>query len=104
MIYLANAFSLNMLVEFPANIRIEEVDLREAAIIAPEATNVIGHADTTRVVGNILGLDLEENRVTIKVQPMDMMIVAQYTGPRLQAGATELPPGASLKFLKVMVE
>lgn len=62
----------------------------------------IGHADTARVVGKALCFPtLEANRVTVSFKAGDTALIAQYRGPRLQEGATELPEGAEIKFYKV---
>lgn len=97
--YLGNAFSLNM-------VSVDTFTLFRAKKIAPErvptdAVSVIGHADTARVVGGILRREVPANRVTLHLQPGDELYVAQYTGPRLQEGATELPEGAKLEFFEI---
>lgn len=65
--------------------------------------SVIGHADTARIVSDILGVELPANRATVKLQPGEKMIVAQYSGPRLPEGATTLPEGAKIEFVLVEV-
>jgi len=62
-------------------------------------TSAIGHADTAAVVGNILDLPVQANRVSVKLEQGDNLIVAQYSGPRLPEGSTSLPEGASIKFV-----
>lgn len=93
---ICNAFSLQMLKHFNVNIMIDEIDedqfnrLRQYNI--PSA---IGHADTARV------LNLECNRVNVKLNDFDCIIVVQLMGGRLPEGATTLPEGFSFKYLIV---
>lgn len=65
--------------------------------------SVIGHADTARIVSDILGVELPANRATVKLEKGEKMIVAQYSGPRLPEGATSLPEGAKIEFVLVEV-
>lgn len=90
--FLCNAFSLQMLEEFPASVQIEEVDRLPEGL-----TSAIGHADTAAVLG------VPHNRVSVKLKPGDTCFVAQLVGGRLPEGATTLPEGVSFKFLKVTV-
>ncbi len=98
--YLGNAFSLNMLksINLMAIIRVIPVKPEEVPI---DAESVIGHADTARVVGNMLGREVPANRASVTLGENDVLYVAQYQGPRLQEGATQLPEGATLSFYKV---
>lgn len=107
MLYLCNAFSINMLPEHkPVNVHFIPLTLDEArrALEHGEFVNAIGHVDTAHVVGNMLGIPLEANRVSIAVHPGDRLIVAQYSGPRLPEGATELPEDAEIRFWLVYME
>lgn len=94
---ITNAFSINMLVE-SSNLAFQEVSVSEAKNLAAAGLeSAIGHADTANVVGSILGCELAANRVTIELGD-EPILVAQYTGPRLAEGATELPQGARIQF------
>ena len=99
--YLGNAFSLQMLTAFPADISVTEVAPTE---VPADAVSVIGHPDTAAVVADILGRDVPANRVSISLKAGDVLYVAQLMGGRLPEGATTLPEGFSLKFLKVVVK
>jgi len=99
-VYLGNAFSLQMLKAFPAQVSVEEVD---AAEVPAEAVSVIGHADTAAVVSDILGRDVQPNRVAISLERGDELYVFQLFGGRLPEGATSLPEGFSYKFLRVTI-
>ena len=66
-------------------------------------TSAIGHESTAKVLKNMLGVSVPVNRVTVKLKHYDDAIVAQYIGPRLPEGATELPEGAEIRFYLVRV-
>ena len=74
---------------------------KDADVVSLES--VIGHADTAKIVSNILGIDLPVNRTNVKLVRREKMIVAQYSGPRLPEGATVLPDGAKIEFILVEV-
>lgn len=90
--FLLNAFSLQM-VDFPANIKVIEVDSLPSGL-----TSAIGHADTAKVLG------VEMNRINVHLNKGDTAFVAQIVGGRLPEGSTTLPDGFSFKFLKVEVQ
>lgn len=109
---LTNAFSLNMFGGEITPPTIEEcsgswpglmISVKEInpQDVPADAVSIIGHPDTARIVGGILGREVPANRVTYSVEKGDVVYVAQYTGPRLVEGATELPEGAVLKFYRV---
>ena len=102
MTYISNAFSLNM-------IHVEKFSLIRARKVTPadvskSAISAIGHADTARVVSGILGFEVPENRMNVSLKEEDVLYVAQYKGPRLPEGATELPEGATLEFLEITLK
>ena len=92
--FLLNAFSLQMLDEFPAKVSSEEIP----SIDGMDLESAIGHADTAAVLGVPL------NRVNVKLHKGDTAVVAQLQGGRLPEGSTTLPEGFSFKFLKVCIE
>ena len=107
-VYVGNSFSLNMLEEFPrAKIRVRRMNIRQVqrfiGMHKDEVVSVIGHEDTARIVSKMLGYELKYNRQGIKLTDDDRLIVAQYIGPRLEEGATELPEGAEIRFFKVWI-
>lgn len=96
---LLNAFSLNMFnpsTSFPI---FREMQVDEVKKISLESA--IGHADTANVLSNILERNIPVNRSTVSLAEGDSAIVAQYIGPRLPEGATQLPEGAMIKFYLV---
>lgn len=91
--FLLNAFSLQMLAEFPASVKIAEVESLPSGL-----TSAIGHQDTA----NVLGVPM--NRVSVKLSKGDTAFVAQLVGGRLPEGSTTLPEGFKFKFLKIEVQ
>jgi len=94
---LLNAFSLNMFDPascFPVfrEMQVDEVKNTSSLVSA------IGHADTAQILSKMLERDIPVNRMSVFLNPGDVAIVAQYIGPRLPEGATQLPEGAMIKF------
>ena len=98
--YLTNAFSLQMLPDLDMIASIVQVNPSE---IPADVVSAIGHADTAAVVSAILGREIPMNRVSISLQTGDVLYVAQLMGGRLPEGATTLPEGFSIRFIKVKV-
>ena len=101
-IYLGNAFSLQMLDTSVSNI-VNIVPVTIDEIAGSDFVSVIGHADTANVVSSILNRDVPANRISVRLEKGDILYVAQVTGGRLPEGATTLPEGFSLAFLKVTI-
>lgn len=104
MIYISNAFSLQML---PDGLQIMVKTVPVEAVISKLTTNpwcsIIGHADTAAVVSNQLGLSIKHDRKSISLMDGDVLYVAQLTGGRLPEGASELPEGFRLEWREVTV-
>ena len=100
--FLLNAFSLNMLVG-NADITVREVSQKVAACLADACTSAVGHADTAAVFSSVLGVEIPCNRATVALKEGDVVLVGQYSGPRLPEGATSLPEGATIKWMVVGV-
>jgi len=67
-------------------------------------TSAIGHKDTAAVVSGLLGQEIKENRLNVKLSDSrDSLLVAQYNGPRLPEGSTTLPAGAEIQFYWIYV-
>jgi len=101
-----NAFSVSMLdVDYAVASfrRISAMDAQTWLFDSP-AESAIGHADTARIVGGLLRCDLPANRVSVKLACGERAIIAQYVGPRLPEGATELPAGAKIEFVIVEIQ
>jgi hypothetical protein len=115
MIYVTNAFSLSML---PAYRRPSARQSVETRLIITPVTNparflasllqvgeqyesAVGHADTAALFSRILGWPVEVRRQSIEIWEGDVVLVGQYSGPRLPEGATELPAGAVIEWYAV---
>ena len=105
MFYISNAFSLNM-IAMNCQVRIINLTLEQAVDYCHkhQPTSYAGHADTATVASGLLGYPIAENRGTLCLNFGDELIVTQYSGPRLPVGATELPEGASFRFIRCVVE
>ena len=102
MLYLGNAFSLQMLSSFPADVRVEELGLEEVVALLQEGfVSCVGHADTANVLTSVLGIEVPMNRMSVRLSLGDTLVVAQVMGGRLPEGATTLPEGVRFAFLKV---
>ena len=108
MLYISNSFSLSMLegkdVKEGVYLYFEEVDTEfvKTWLGKYDWSSCIGHSDTAVLLSEILGVEIPVNRVSIKLtHHSDFVFVAQYIGPRLPEGATTLPEGAQIKFVKV---
>jgi hypothetical protein len=104
MLYLANAFSLQML-SVASQIETFNLSHEVAAQLVKERKHhcVIGHSDTAMVVGIQLGVFVMPNRESIKLHPGDAVLVAQVVGGRLPEGATELPEGIRIEYILVKI-
>lgn len=107
MVYLGNAFSLQMLDinEFGTGVRINPIEEDTVSFIiqTTPCESCIGHADTARVVSNILGMEVPCHRKSIKLVQGDRLIVAQVVGGRLPEGTTVLPEGMGIVFYLVEI-
>lgn len=102
MLYLSNAFSLQML----DTSKTTSVSIKPISIDAVKTAgfiSAVGHPDTAMILTDMLGKDVPCNRVSIKLTPYDTLIVAQIIGGRLPAGTTKLPDGFKMQFLKVTI-
>ena len=98
--YLGNAFSLQMLdVSVAHTLVVTPVTIEE--VVAADFVSVVGHADTANVLTSMLGREVAMNRTSVKLDTDTVLYVAQIVGGRLPEGATTLPEGFQLSFLKV---
>lgn len=100
--FLLNAFSLQMLQDYPCQVAFEELHGIEACSVLTEAQqgiikSAIGHQDTA----NVLGVPM--NRVNVSLVKGDVAYVAQLQGGRLPEGATTLPEGFYFRLIKVTI-
>jgi hypothetical protein len=92
--YIGNAFSLGMV---PRHLL---AFVRLSACARPDTaglTSCVGHADTAAVLGVPMA------RISVTLQPGDVLYVAQLRGGRLPEGATTLPEGFGFDWIRVEV-
>jgi hypothetical protein len=105
MLYVGNAFSLQMLdLTVENTVMVLPVDDPKAVVADQEFVSAVGHADTARVFSDVLGIEVSSQRLSVKLTAADALLVGQYIGPRLPEGATTLPEGASIVWLLVTVK
>ena len=100
MIYLSNAFSLSM---FPAGqgMLFKMVPVTVEEVAGKDFISVVGHPDTANILTGMLGKNVVCNRISLALNYNDVLYVAQYYGPRLAEGATKLPEGAKIDFVRI---
>ena len=100
-IYLLNAFSPNMLLDFPTAVVFREISVQTVREYAQleGLESAVGHPDTAAVFSTVLGIEVPANRITVRLFAGEFAIVGQYVGPRLPEGATELPDNAEIRWL-----
>ena len=94
-----------MVCELPAFISVSEVSLDEARrlLSGSNVASAVGHADTAHIFSKVLDIEVPMNRQTLALQKGEQLLVGQYIGPRLPEGATELPAGATIKWLRLVI-
>jgi hypothetical protein len=106
--YVSNAFSLSMLDRKAQAVgRSKWLRMPRPATLAQvlnklshseEIVSCVGHADTASMLSGLLGVDLPMNRISVKLEKTDTLIVGQYVGPRLPEGTTTMPEGATIDW------
>lgn len=116
MIYIGNAFSMNMLSKWRVKDAATETDIKVQPIADPVewlsaheiahgvAQSVVWHEETVDLFSRILQRKVVFNRTTLELTSDDFLLVGQYTGPRLEEGATELPQGAEINWIVISVD
>lgn len=99
MLYVVNAFSLQMLPDDAlVSVRTISADKAAEMIRQYKFESFIGHADTANVVSGILDAEIKMNRKSVHLTEDDRLIVAQVVGGRLPEGATTIPSGMRIEF------
>lgn len=103
MLYVGNAFSLQMLEGSDCTVRVRTVSPEQVrtALEGLSWQSCVGHADTAAVFSAELGVEVTPNRVNVTLWPGDLLIVGQLTGGRLPEGATSLPKGFQIVWKRV---
>ena len=105
MLFITNAFSIQMLPDPDNLVSIKTISADKAAemIRQYKFESFIGHADTANVVSGILDANIEMNRKSVHMTSGDQLIVAQVMGGRLPEGTTTIPPGMRIEFKLVKI-
>lgn len=88
----------------PDNVAHLELDIAKATLeyvktlLKEPYESYVGHEDTARILSDLLGTEITYNRSSLTFEEGDILIIAQYVGPRLPEGTTKLPEGAEFKF------
>lgn len=105
---ITNAFSLSMLPEAGGKVSVDVIEqadildyLRTAETDGFSVESAVGHASTAAIFSDLLSYPVAVNRVSISLNWNTLLLVGQYTGPRLPEGATSLPEGASIRWFLV---
>lgn len=105
MIYVGNAFSLQMLDADDCRVRVRTVAALDVVRLLDDESvswqSCVGHADTAAVFSNLLGMKVSCKRKNVSLAPGDVLIVGQLTGGRLPEGATSLPEGFQIVWKRV---
>ena len=103
---LFNAFSIQMISALnEASVSFRKISIEQAKnLLNGEVDSYIGHADTARVIGGMLGMEVPAQRRFGTLVSGETAIVAQVVGGRLPEGCTTLPEGMSLQFFQVTVQ
>jgi hypothetical protein len=105
-VYLANAFSLNMLPEdFKGKVFIQRNLLlyQVKALLSEGFENAVGHKGTVELINNLLGLNLSVNRIQVKLDYNDTVVVVQLK-TRLEEGQVLSPYQMYQLYEQGMVE
>ena len=93
--YIGNAFSLGMVPRhLLAFVRLSACERPDTA----DLVSCVGHADTAAVLG------VQMARISVTLQPGDVLFVAQLRGGRLPEGCTTLPEGFGFDWVRVEIE
>jgi len=87
MLHLSNAFSLGMLQDSEATLKVAEVSLAtvKEMLQSQDWQSSIGHQGTADILSSLLGVTVPMNRVTLKLGKGDILVVFQLL-TRLEEG------------------
>lgn len=99
MYVISNAFSINMLTDkVKVDFTPHSIEELKVIIHKDNYKSIVGHAETAQIFSKELELFIAMNRTTYSIQPEDTLVVGQYSGPRLEEGATSLPENATINW------
>ncbi len=83
-------------------VSVVKITAQEAAtLLSAGFTSAVGFASTAGLFSTLLGVEVHMNRINVSVTDADVVIVGQYTGPRLPEGSVSLPEGAVVTWYHV---
>lgn len=100
-IHVLDAYALSTRPPVPANVNVRNIPLGEARDLADGAKSALENALLAAIFSAELGRHVACARSTVTIQPGDVALVGQYVGPRPPEGATQLPEGARIGWLRV---
>lgn len=105
MIYLNNAFSLQMLPEGMLEFVGYDTNIGhvKSSITGQKVISGIRHKEILDIVNKELNTCIELNDIDIKLKDEDTLYVCQFIGGRLPVGATELPKDIKIRWFKINV-
>jgi len=89
-IYLANAFSLQMIKSLDkCNIQVEKISVNdvENLVSTNNIINAIGHDSTMGAFNNLTGFNFSTNRINLSLGKGDKLIIMQFIGGRPPEGS-----------------
>lgn len=95
--YISNAFSIQMLRNPHSLITVHELAYDEFKALSYGAYSCVGHLDLAQLI------NVKYNRESIKLNPGDVLYVAQTWGGRLPEGTKKLPGDVELRFYCVKI-
>ena len=108
--FLANAFSLSMIQQPSATLRVERIGKEQFCSEAANAISAIGHAGTAQLLSTLCGVPVAVNRVSITLSPGDELLVFQLL-VRLEEGKVlsaqevqQLLSQGKVEFRRVVLE
>ena len=85
-LFVANAFSLSMLDDKEVYLKVKEIDIETVKVMLTQPfISAVGHESTSRVLTMLLGTLVPYNRIQVKLQKGDKMLVFQLM-TRLEEG------------------
>ena len=102
--FICNAFSLNMVDPTRGHLlTVTPITAAQAAVMAVGVPSAVGHAPTAAIFSEALGTPIPMARITVLLTVGEQVLVGQYSGARLEEGATTLPEGATIRWVVVGV-
>jgi hypothetical protein len=110
-LYISNAFSFNMLPQCEGTLIFCESSPKEVSLLIEKLTlqdemdfvSAVGHVDIAAIISTEMDMDIQMARQNVTLSEDDILIIAQYSGPRLPEGTTTLPEGANIRWIVIAI-